>query len=1577
MRKVTLKRVVASCAATVLTATTIFGSALLSNIFSVDAYGAGKSGTVIADDGDAFYDFRDGSVIPTDTDGKSDVTKGNLTVKVGTKNAYQYNGDKHGVAFKDGNSIEIKVAGAAKIIVGDCLYSNSTQLTLKDADGSYVETKDAKAGCYHNDGSAITFTYPEHEATTLVLEFTNTAYVPSIEVVALDKTYNFRDKSILDSADAGSSPAVTYGGLSVTEKSYRYNDGDHGVQFVAGEVISLAVAGPTKVIVGDCLYSNGTQMTLSNPGGSYSETIDGKKGCYHNDGSALVFTYDSEAATTLTLNVVGGAYIPEIKLEAILTEKPDDNGVPFDSFYDYNFSDGSVLAVSYDAANQLNGSVKSKDGFLTLTSAGTMYTHDTQHGLAVLKGDKFDVAVAGDATVTFHLCQYGTNTGSINGTCKKGKLAEKSFVITDGRNDGLTTVSFHYTGVATTLTFTVNGEEGAEYYLHGLSVSNNPAPTEKPELVGNGKIDIWDFGCEEFDTTKYNNMITLSELNGIYPSTVEVGSKGNTIGSFDLRELVFRCGGRTNNRIRSSNTSITRYDDKNPVTIDGATMTGYVYANNASPTQYIGLKCYPNDKITLYTGSNGGASTIYFESPSGVIQKGDSNASGVKLTFYATEFGEYKIYSTNEKLVLYRALREHAQPVVVSGSVDTTKAEGISDYKLAFKCVENGTVVESEVVDGSYAVDLYEGYNYKVSLVNANGYVIETSQEFVIAKDEGNKTFNIGIKAVDLVKITGKLTGLTSEAIAKLELSFKNDEAIYVPTFELAADGAITVNLEKGVKYDIVAEGINDYYLSDITTIQKSEDGSQDIAFTAKPVYDVTVNYVDISDAAKASAIITFTNINEAGYVYTFKAGEKVQLRDGQYSIVVTGTAVEPYAQKKTADAKVNGAATTVEVPFEPLTSWNFAQYNGAPGIETIGDAKYYLGLGLTGNIAENKIYLLVGGENASNNTPAGAVKIPAKKGDIVTVQYCYCSDFNIDGEVSVKTNTGSTSTIETTVYVAKEDGVTINGVGQTYFTSITVSPSIEYSSKITVGKDKQFKTINDALAYVSKMDRPNNERVEIVIDPGNYEEMLRINVSNVSLVNAAGSAASLQLTNKGVDIDKNAVRITSYYGHGYNYYSMGADSLYDADALKVNQANGYLSHTNPGSGTTNNSYWNATVVVYADGFEAKGIIFENSFNQYISAKEAADTVVCWETGSKGVRPTTVGDTSVQNKSFVERAAAMAIVGDKAAFKNCKFIGRQDTLYGGVNTTAAFEKCDILGGTDYIFGGMKAVFDKCNLVLNTSEASTDVAYITAAQQAGGRGYLMNECRVTSTTPGVDTASQYRSKPGFFGRPWAGNTSEVVFVNTIVETTDFPGYEGKSLIDPAGWNSSLGGESKFMTEYNTTELSGEDNSASRVTWAQLLNKPVLDNGATPITFEAFLGSWNEELVNNNFFGIDYDILEGDNVKAEAGKDLVVTSSAPFNMFVCVKVDGVVIGSDCYDVKEGSTVVTLKAAYLATLSAGEHTVQVVSNDGVATTTIVIPVPAAQPTGDTTPIALYVLLLAIGAAGIVVARKRKVTE
>lgn len=1119
------------------------------------------------------------------------------------------------------------------------------------------------------------------------------------------------------------------------------------------------------------------------------------------------------------------------------------SGLSKDSVYAYNFSDGSVVPTTYDSANRLNGAVTSADGNLKITSTGQLYTHDKQHGLAVYNGDVFEVKVAGNAVVTFNLCQYGgESTATIDASSTQGVISSDTQLLKGADSDGLSVSSFTYTGDATTITFTMKTLTGAEMYLHGMNVSNLPESQSTPAQVGNGKTDVWDFGAAQLDTSMYNNMLTESIINSWYPSSVAAGSTGNSIGSFGTDEFMFVAQGYTNNRIRTSNTNITRYDAKTDITVDDATLTGYIYSNNANnPTNSLNVKSYKNDMITVYAGSNGGQSTIWFVSPTGKVQKAVAGGNGTKLSFYASEYGLYKMFSADEKLVVYRVERTHTQPVIVSGTVDTSLAAGLAseNYKINFTNKETGEVTQASVTSGHYSVYLNEQYNYDVTLENANGYIITSMNKLSIAKGAGNTNFPISIKGVELVSVTGEITGLSAEALGKLQLSFENKDNIYVPDIQISGT-TYTAKLEKGVTYKIQADNINDYQLSDITVMKETADTTQNIAFALKPTHKVTMKLENLPESAISGAKVTFININETGYSYSFSATDTIGLRDGQYEVVVSNIGEVPYVQSLTSNLKVSGADISKSIQFERNTSWDFSLLNGNPGVETINGSAYYSGLQLSGAVLENKSYLLTNAD--------GEIKIPVKKGDIVNMSYCYCAAFSVNGVAAVDAKSGSTTQIDTYQYAASDDGyATVKGIvgenaNQTYFTSITVMQQIPYSEKVYVGADKEYKTINNALDAVSRMARPNNERVEIVIDPGNYEEMLTINIPNVTLKNAAGSASSIEVVNNGVDVAADAVRITSYYGHGYNYYSMNASCKYDAKTMEVNKENGYLTTINPGSGTTNGSYWNATVVVNESGFEADGIIFENSYNQYISKKESEDTVVEWATGGKGTRSTTYGDTSVQDKSFVERAAAIAINGDQSVFNGCKFIGRQDTLYGGAAIKSLFQKCDILGATDYIFGGFTAVFYQCNLTMNTNDTSTaDVAYITAAQQSTGRGYLMYNCNITSTTPGLDTASKYRSKPGYFGRPWAANTSEVVYYKTVVGTTDYPDAAGQSLISQIGWNESLGGQSTKMYEYASMEKSGVNNTGARAAWATQLSKPELNDG-TAISIEAFLGEW---------------------------------------------------------------------------------------------------------------------------------------
>ena len=116
----------------------------------------------------------------------------------------------------------------------------------------------------------------------------------------------------------------------------------------------------------------------------------------------------------------------------------------------------------------------------------------------------------------------------------------------------------------------------------------------------------------------------------------------------------------------------------------------------------------------------------------------------------------------------------------------------------------------------------------------------------------------------------------------------------------------------------------------------------------------------------------------------------------------------------------------------------------------------------------------------------------------------------------------------------------------------------------------------------------------------------------------------------------------------------------------------------------------------------------------------------------------------------------------------------------------------------------------------------------------------------------------------------------------------------------------------------------------------------------------------------------EIIEGKGQSITAGekKELIFKSNAAFSDFIRVDLDGKNLDEKNYTVKEGSTVVTLKADYVATLSAGEHTIGIVSESGIATATFTVNAKAvvnndtkSPQTGDNNNIALWIALLFVG--------------
>ncbi len=159
-----------------------------------------------------------------------------------------------------------------------------------------------------------------------------------------------------------------------------------------------------------------------------------------------------------------------------------------------------------------------------------------------------------------------------------------------------------------------------------------------------------------------------------------------------------------------------------------------------------------------------------------------------------------------------------------------------------------------------------------------------------------------------------------------------------------------------------------------------------------------------------------------------------------------------------------------------------------------------------------------------------------------------------------------------------------------------------------------------------------------------------------------------------------------------------------------------------------------ATANVYGEGFVAKNVYFENSFDYFNPPAGVKDL----------------------------QALAMYCRADKVIFENCTFTGYQDTLEV-VEGRQYFKNCTIKGCVDFIFGNNPSVlFDNCDIVNVKRNKSGD--YITAMKGNNGTngqgvakyGLVFKNCRLTSEG-GVNDESVA------LGRPWRADAT-VAWIN---------------------------------------------------------------------------------------------------------------------------------------------------------------------------------------------------------------------
>ncbi|WP_034256879.1 pectinesterase family protein [Adhaeribacter aquaticus] len=197
-------------------------------------------------------------------------------------------------------------------------------------------------------------------------------------------------------------------------------------------------------------------------------------------------------------------------------------------------------------------------------------------------------------------------------------------------------------------------------------------------------------------------------------------------------------------------------------------------------------------------------------------------------------------------------------------------------------------------------------------------------------------------------------------------------------------------------------------------------------------------------------------------------------------------------------------------------------------------------------------------------------------------------------------------------------------------------------------------------------------------------------------------------------------------------------------------------------------------------------------------------------------------DFTAENITFensagpVGQAVAVRIDADRVFFKNCRFLGNQDTLYTyGEKSRQYYKNCYIEGTVDFIFGWSTAFFEGCEIFCKQE------GYVTAASTPEGAqyGYVFKNCNITGSAP---------ENSFYLGRPWRPN-AQTIFIQCKL---------GKQ-IKPEGWHNwgkPEAEKSTFYAEYKSTGPGA--NPKARVKWAKQLS----DEEAKEFTLEKVLGDW---------------------------------------------------------------------------------------------------------------------------------------
>lgn len=192
-----------------------------------------------------------------------------------------------------------------------------------------------------------------------------------------------------------------------------------------------------------------------------------------------------------------------------------------------------------------------------------------------------------------------------------------------------------------------------------------------------------------------------------------------------------------------------------------------------------------------------------------------------------------------------------------------------------------------------------------------------------------------------------------------------------------------------------------------------------------------------------------------------------------------------------------------------------------------------------------------------------------------------------------------------------------------------------------------------------------------------------------------------------------------------------------------------------------------------------------------------------------------------QNLATSGQAPAMWVYGDRAQFRNCRFLGTRDVLYPyGYGSRQLYQNCYIEGTTDAILGSATALFEECTLVCKPG--GTCLA-APSTPDSVRYGFVFQHCKIEGD-----------AQPGsyFLARPWKPFAKMVLLNCELSAVVRDRGWDH--------WGKESNKQDAFFAEYKSTGPGALPKS--RAPWSRQLS---VDQAAF-YTREKILRGWSPSM-----------------------------------------------------------------------------------------------------------------------------------